>query len=370
MKTFISCAVLIVLIACIGCGSHSQIPLPPGAVGPFILTVGQNADTLFNFKMDNAGAISPLASSPTGHAPSALVIQSPETFQQNVFVADSGSNNLTVFNLDTTTGKLTQAVPPVPVGTNPIAIASFSGFIYVLNQGSNNISAFQVADKTGGLISLPGSPFAVQSGAQAIAIANASTATSTAQFLYVANGAQGTISAFQIKTSGSLSEVAGSPFAAGTNLSWITTQPGAGFFVYAADAASNNVLAFKVQPDGALTPVSGSPFAVGSQPGSMRISNNFLYVANRGGNSISGFKMDLITGVLTPIAGSPFAVGNDPSSLTMTRGQLYVANRGSNTISAFTSDFNTGVLTPVPGSPFAVPMSPAWIEGLFIMNVD
>ena len=80
--------------------------------------------------------------------------------------------------------------------------------------------------------------------------------------------------------------------------------------------------------------------------------------------------MDPLAGTLTPISGSPFAAGTNPSSLAMAHGQLYVANQGSNNISAFAVDFNSGALTPVPGSPFAVSTSPAWVEDLFIMNVD
>ena len=382
MKAGAFSVVFLALLAWNGCSS--QRPIPHGSpVGPFILTAGQTSDAVFSFKGDNGGALSPVSSLPVGHSPSALLIQSPQTLQQNVFVADAGSNNLAVLNLDPMSGMLSSTGISVATGANPIAITIFGGppnptvqpefgFIYVLNQGSNNISAFHIVDQVGHLSPVPGSPFPTQANPQAFAVASTgSDPTSMASFLYVANGAQGTISAFHLNNDGTLTEIAGSPFAAGGNISWVAAQPFSGPLLYASDTMNNNVLGFKVQSTGALTPVSGAPFTVGSQPGFIRIGiNNFLYVANRAGNSVSGFKMDPVSGVLTPISGSPFTTGTNPSSLAMARGQLYVANHGSSNISAFAVDFNSGALTPVSGSPFAVSTSPDWVEDLFIMNVD
>ena len=383
MKAITFSVVLAVFLGLTGCSSNSNPPITHGGpVGPFIVTAGQTSDTVFNFKGDSAGAISQISSLPVGHSPSALLIQSPETSQQNVFVADAGSNNLTVLNLDPMSGMLSSAGISVSVGANPIAITFFGGppnppvqpqfgFIYVLNQASSNISVFHIVDNVGHLSPVPGSPFPTQSNPQAFAVASTGIDSSSASFLYVANGALGTISVFHLNTDGTLAEISGSPFVVGGNISWVAAQAFGGPLLYASDTMNNNVIGFKVQSTGALTPVSGSPFAVGSQPGFIRIGiNNFLYVANRGGNSVSGFKMDPVSGILTPVSGSPFTTGINPSSLAMARGQLYVANHGSNSISAFTVDFNSGVLTPVSGSPFAVSTSPDWVEGLFIMNVD
>ena len=81
-------------------------------------------------------------------------------------------------------------------------------FVYVLTPG-NNVSAYSIGSK-GGLIPVPGSPFAVASGSVSVAV------DPTARFVYVANGffspVPNTISAFSIGPDGALRPVPGSLF--------------------------------------------------------------------------------------------------------------------------------------------------------------
>jgi 6-phosphogluconolactonase (cycloisomerase 2 family) len=273
----------------------------------------------------------------------------------------------------------------IAVGTNPIAVGLRGpsgtlisgqvdrGDLYVLNQGSNSISAFRIADNAGHMNAVPGSPFATQPNPQAMAVVTGGTSpTNIATYVYVANGSLGTISGFKANADGSLTEVPGSPFAAGTNITALTS-PAGGVFLLASDAGSNAVLGFKITQDtGAITPLAGSPFAAGTQPGAMMFAfNEFVYVANQGSNNISGYKLDFPNNTLTALPGSPFPAGTTPVSLsTVLNTQLYVANRGSSDISGFTIDGTTGALTPMAGSPFHMPTAPNAIQGLFIMNVD
>jgi 6-phosphogluconolactonase (cycloisomerase 2 family) len=381
MKPILLSAILFCSCMFTGCGGNSGGPHIGSPVGPFVAAVGQTSDNLFNFKGSNSGAISPISSSATGHAPSAVLITSPDTLDHAVYVTDSVSNNLTIFNMDSSSGALMPMGISVAVGSNPVAIAIAGGassspqpqfgFIYVLNQGSNNVSAFDVTDRAGNLMAVPGSPFPTQANPQAITVAAVGTSpTSIVVYVYVANGALGTISGFRANADGSLTELPGSPFAAGGNISWVTARLS---FLYASDAGNNAVIGYQIQADGTLKPVMGSPFAAGSLPGAINAPalDNFLYVVNRGGNSVSGFAVDPVQGTLTPMAGSPFPTGTTPVYVAVeSNGRVYVANHGSNSISAYTKDFNTGVLTPVPGSPFPVATSPNWIDTLFIMNVD
>jgi 6-phosphogluconolactonase (cycloisomerase 2 family) len=113
---------------------------------------------------------------------------------------------------------------------------------------------------------------------------------------------------------------------------------------------------------GALSPLPGSPFAAGSGPSSVVVdpSNKFLYVANHLSNNVSAFAVDAKTGALTEIAGSPFAAGTAPIALAVDPlGKfVYVVNQNSNNLSVYTSNSQTGVLTPISGSPFPTAMSP------------
>ena len=68
---------------------------------------------------------------------------------------------------------------------------------------------------------------------------------------------------------------------------------------------------------GALTPIAGSPFAAGLFPQSVAVdpTGRFAYAANGRSNNLSGYTINSTTGALTPIAGSPFAAELRPRSI-------------------------------------------------------
>jgi 6-phosphogluconolactonase (cycloisomerase 2 family) len=350
-----------------------------------VFTVGQTSDNLFSFKGSDTGSISPVSSAVTGHAPSAVVMQSFDISHMNLYVTDAASNNVLVLSLDPESGMAGGTGITVPVGSNPIALGLRGAFgtvsangpvdmgaLYVLNQGSNSISGFQITDTSGHMTAVPGSPFATQANPQAFAIVSGGTLPANiTTFIYVANGALGSISGFKANADGSLTEVAGSPFAVGANISALTGRLGGGILL-ASDAGNNKLLGFKIDSAGALTAFPGSPAAAGNQPGAIIFAfNDFVYVANRAGNNVSAYKFDFNSSTLTPVPGSPFSTGTNPVALGTTRPlQLYVANQGSSDVTAFNIDLSTGALTQIAGSPFHLPASPSAIQTLFVMNVD
>lgn len=380
----ITSAFITVLLLVAGCSSDRVVTIGH-PIGPFVFTVGQTSDNVFTFKGSDTGGISPVSSAATGHAPSAVVMQHFDISRMNLYVTDAASNNVVVLSLDPTSGMAGGTGITVPVGSNPIALGlrvAFGtvsangpvdmGALYVLNQGSNSISGFQITDTSGHMTAVPGSPFATQANPQALAIVSGGTLPANiTTFIYVANGALGTISGFKANADGSLTEVAGSPFAVGANISALTGRLG-GTILLASDAGNNQVLGFKISTTGALTAFPGSPFPAGNQPGAIMFAfNDFVYVANRGGNNVSAYKFDLNSSTLTPIAGSPFPTGTSPVALGTTRPlQLYVANQGSSDLTAFNIDQNTGALTAIAGSPFHLSAPPNAIQTLFVMNVD
>jgi len=70
---------------------------------------------------------------------------------------------------------------------------------------------------------------------------------------------------------------------------------------------------------GALSTVAGSPFAAGSAPNSLVVDNlgKFLYVANGGSNTVSIYAIDAMSGALTPSSGSPFTAAVGPDSIAL-----------------------------------------------------
>jgi hypothetical protein len=94
---------------------------------------------------------------------------------------------------------------------------------------------------------------------------------------------------------------------------------GNGRFAYVANALSNDVSVYGINATtGALTPVPGSPFAADFGSISVAFSPNgqFAYVANDFADNVSAFSINTTTGALTAVPGSPFAAGGSPTSVT------------------------------------------------------
>lgn len=130
------------------------------------------------------------------------------------------------------------------------------------------------------------------------------------------------MSAYTINsTTGALSPIGGSPFAAGTRPYDVAVDP-SGKFAYVVNNISNDVSAYTINmATGALSPVSGSPFSTGSAPISVAVdpSGKFAYVANNNSNSVSAYSINSATGALSPIGGSPFTTGHIPLGVTIAR---------------------------------------------------
>jgi hypothetical protein len=137
--------------------------------------------------------------------------------------------------------------------------------------------------------------------------------------LYVATST-GAIFAYSLNPDGSLTAVAGSPFAAGTGLSQLAAlvsfADGNTAFLYGANTADANgsISAFGIGPSGGLTPVAGSPFptVAGSGPAGF-YAGKFLYVALKNSNSVAAFKI-ADDGSLTSLRYARYAFTSEASS--------------------------------------------------------
>jgi 6-phosphogluconolactonase (cycloisomerase 2 family) len=118
----------------------------------------------------STGALTPGASLGTGTHPGALTANSQNRL---LFVANQGSNNISVFTVDATTGAVAPAATPlVSTGTGPNVLAydSTDNFLWVGLSGSKQIVAFLVNTTTGALTPI-GSPFTVTNPVSAMAVA-------------------------------------------------------------------------------------------------------------------------------------------------------------------------------------------------------
>ena len=195
--------------------------------GFFAYVTNGRTSTVAAFRVSTEGALLSVPTTPSNPnpapveaAPGALAI-APNT--KHVYVGNSGTDKVTAFNIEAS-GALT-LIPQTSGTTNPvsvngadpaaIAITQNGQFLYVANSGSNDITAFSIGAT--GLLSLI--------GANANPIKTSVTApkgmaiSPNGSFLYVANSSTHNVTVFQIGTNGLLTLVP----AAGTNTNPIPT---------------------------------------------------------------------------------------------------------------------------------------------------
>ena len=366
MKALIRMACIAALVTILGCGSNK----PNTAANVALLyTVGAGPNSIQGFHIQASGelASTSVPSFPTNPRPVALALHPSTNF---LYVVNTTSNTVAGFGIDHTAGILTpvgSALAPVSTGPSPVAVGANAGgqFLFVLNQGDASISVYSI-DAARGILTQAGSPFptGITTTVQAMAV------SPTAQFLYVLSGtAPSTISVFSIGSNGSLA--AGGAFtAAPTSTITGMTIDSKGQFMYAADSANNNVVSLSIAASGALTEVAGSPFTAGTQPVAVAVDSTgtLVYVSNSGSNNVSAFKS--ASGVLTQVPGSPFTTqGTGTVAVTQpgflivdaTNTFLYVSNVATRGIAAFGINAADGTLVPVTSSPFGELVAASWM---------
>jgi len=285
------------------------------------------------------------------------------------------ANSVSGFSINPTTGFLTAlAGSPFPaggaggaffVGVNSIALSVASNLLFVSNAGSNSISVFSVNPTTGVLSAVAGSPFANTPGTGGGGPAPLVT-NQAGTLLFVGNKVTRNISVFAVAANGILTPIAGSPFAF-AHSNGVTTEVGdvygmrlndSGSILYGATIQAT-IPAFSVAVNGALTPLNTSPYVVRRQVTSIDLdATSGIAVAMTADGIFSSFSTDA-AGALTPITQTASGLTHFFSSLG--RGQAIAFTPdgtkviGSGDISAAVSVVNvsvTGQLTDAPGTPF------------------
>jgi 6-phosphogluconolactonase (cycloisomerase 2 family) len=193
------------------------------------------------------------------------------------------------------------------------------------------------------------------------------------EFLYVADTADNTISAFSVDAATGSLVSASPPVTAGMSPDAMasTVYSRDLKYLYVVDSGNNDVSVFGVDyASGVLTAVPGSPFAAGTHPRALSLysvanagdysppphrTHTYLYVANAGSDDVSAYAVDRGSGVPTRMSPASYAAGTGPSVLAIHPSHpfLYTANTGgSSDISAFLINTFTGGLTPIVASPF------------------
>jgi len=194
----------------------------------------------------------------------------------------------------------------------------------------------------------------------------AAAAVAQSNFVYTDdNNRPNTVSAFQGADNGSLTLIPGSPFPTGGNGGGSNVDPqqittvnlGTASFLYAANDGDGSITGFSINPQtGALSVVPGSPFAAGTPNGNYSLTpspnGKFLFATDEMAPNIHVFSISSQTGALSEVTGSPFAAAGQAQGLKVSpNGKFLVAGLRSNNALETFAIASTGALTPVGAFP-------------------
>ena len=358
-----------------------------------------------------------------------------------VIVPNFGSAVVQAFSFSLTNGKVSRVntAPPIPGKPVSMVLDPAGTFAYVAIQQGSGIATYSI--NSDGTLSAVGSPTTLNATnvstqycpTQPVpAIPSTLAIDSAGKFLFASDGLTGAVSVFGV-SSGTLSEVPGSPFCVptlvnGTNANLVglavtptkypvlNTQsvqnavcslgqplpPSTPEYLYVADANNNVVWAFTVQSNGVLALITNNgllSFAADSVTTGVAVDpcNRFVFVTNNTSNNISAYAICNTTsparppicdtnqypeGFLVQVAGSPFGLGggtpNGPTvpAVDPLANFLYVLDYEANQISCFRITQVNGGLAPLSPATVATGSHPVAIairgddNWLFVANND
>ncbi len=352
----------IALIFSSGCGTGAS-NMSQGSVVAFAFVTNSGSGTVSAFAVSSNGSFTPVSGA-SALAGSGAEFMAFDTVHKLLFVSNQNANTVSAFSVNITTGMLT-AIPgsPFASGARPtgIVVDAAGKFVFVANQADSSISAFNIA-ANGSLSPIAGSPFAT-SNPFGLAINPAGTLLFASNFPDSTISDLNTVSAFQISANGALSAIPSSPFAtAGTagfaSVIGIAADPG-GKFLFAADHMSQAIVPFSIASTGALSPLSALPSAAPgcsvschNNPLRLTVHPNDRFLYATNVQAGTVAAFSIANGALTPIA--EVATGAHPFGVALdpTGNFLFVVNKVDNTISAYSVDSSTGTMSPLKGSPF------------------
>jgi DNA-binding beta-propeller fold protein YncE len=252
--------------------------------------------------------------------------EAPDTARASfAYVTHPSSGEVSVHQLDRTTGALGRAKAGAPAGTGPLAVAAHPGgrFLYVANLNSFNLSEFRIDPDAGTLAPLR-APFSTGAGRNPLSVAVHPAGQLALVGTLFDRGVTGKVTSYVIDPqSGALTPVGEGVFA-GLAPQSMAIAP-SGRFVYVADALADVVWTLAIDTrTGALTPLNANdPAPTGGFPAAVAVhpTGQFAYVVNNGPGTINQFAVHPATGALTP-TGTEVATGLGPTGIAIRRAAL------------------------------------------------
>jgi YD repeat-containing protein len=304
-------------------GFQAPAAVATDSLGKFTFTVDQNGIRVY-FINPSTGALSLAVGSPyaVGSNPVAIAV---DPFNRSVYVANKGSNNISAFSLNYSNGTLT-SLGSVATGTAPTSLAIDPAGLVLLatNSGSGNVIAYNIAGN-GSLSAGYDATIAAGTTPYGVAI------DASSSYAFVVNQGSNNISVYSLWVAPVLQYSPGAYLTLLTtvalpanvvNPSAITLDPSGRFVYIAAGPAgtAGTLTAYQLNPaSGSLTEIAGSPYPVDFDPVSVLTdpSGAWLYVVNSNSNNVSVFSINAATGALSSAAGTVYGTGSKPSGLAV-----------------------------------------------------
>jgi 6-phosphogluconolactonase len=331
-------------------------------------TAGHN--TISGFDRHADGTLTPIVGTPfdAGGAGVGSPTGSAGALQETsdgryLLAVDAAANEIAVLKIKAD-GSLRLVEREPSNGTTPISIATYGQLVYVANTGAGGSNYTGFTLNAGGHLSpIAGSTYALPDNALPGQVLFSGDGRHLAGMRVGPNAGPSFIDSFSVGADGRLTPAPGSPFAAQRigpfGSQFRPSDPNQLFVSNAHDGALNgSVSVYDVGADGTLTPVAGSPFAdLQTAPCWVAISHDGanLYAINTGSSSVSSYSI-AASGALsllgsTPLDGTglrPFDAALDPAD-----SYLYIVDAGAAKITVFAVD--GGTLTELSSSPVAIP---------------
>jgi len=215
-----------------GAGPSAVVVSP---AGNFLYVANAFNSTVESFSFDASGALTLIARYPAGTNPSAMAFSRcagitsstatatcPSADGNNLFVSNSGSNNLTVFSAciqvsgtcSSPNGTLAE-IPsgPAAAGVGParILIDPTTNFVFVVNRGSDQVSTYQYSPVTG-VLSLLANASTGASVFSAGITHNVANITNTFNWVVVTNNGASNVTIFHVSITGGLTALGTGPY--------------------------------------------------------------------------------------------------------------------------------------------------------------
>jgi 6-phosphogluconolactonase (cycloisomerase 2 family) len=265
--------------------------------GRFVYISNVGSNFVSGFKINSAdGSLTPInpapgspvtdASDPTNNSPYWSVF---DTTGQFLYVIAGGTPILKSYSIDSTSGVLTQIGSTGPLGQcstgHSVTISPNNKFLYVGCRFNGVVYSFSRNTQTGALTNL-GATNVTQNGAPGVSFSVVVDPTSSFLFVGVTDG----VTVFNIDpNSGNIS---GQKLFVAGNTPHSVALDGNGH-LYTANLNDSTVSAFSIS-GGTLTQLAGSPFATGGEPNTVAVhpDGTVLFTADQTTNTVTRFTLN------------------------------------------------------------------------------